>query len=188
MIGLKRKFPRKLFRQVSAAESIALMTVGVREGSAGDIDFDGTVVIAGRVEGDIRARRIVINKGAVVDGAAMARAVHINGSINGEIDAGLVSLGPNAVIKGNIHYDALKISTGASVWGLCRDRRRMDQSTPNTAHVDCVRPLPFSLLRSLRRRPKMVLEFPPGPKLRPAVRSMRAVWEGYLQSDRSNGS
>jgi len=188
MTSLKRNFPRKLIRMVSTAQNVALMTVGVGEGGAGDIDFDGTVLIAGRVEGDIRARRIVIDEGAVVDGAAVARAVHISGTVNGEIDAGLVSVGPNAVIKGNILYDALKISTGASVWGLCRDRRRMDQSVPDSAHVDSVRPLPFSLLRSLRRRPKMVPDLSPEPKLRPAMRSMRAIWEGYLQGDRSDRS
>ena len=188
MTSFRRNLQRKLFQKVSASQNVALTIVGTRENRIGDIDFDGNVQIDGHVEGDVRAKRIIIGNKALVDGTIVANSVHINGNVNGEIRSGLVSLGSNAVVKGNILYDVLKISAGASVWGLCRDRKRVDLSVADALHVDNVRPLPFSLVRSVRRNPKIIHDLSLRRNLRPAVRSMRAIWESHQEDGISEQS
>ena len=184
--SLKRSLGKKIFRKVSASRNVALTMVRIGEIKVGGINFDGTVQIDGRVEGDVRAKHIIIGNRALVDGAIVASSVRIDGTVNGEIRSALVSLGSNAVVKGNILYDALNISMGASVWGLCRDRRRVDLSLGDALHPDNVPPLPFNLVRSIHRKSKIIHDLSLRRKIQPAVRSMRAVWESYQQDEISD--
>ena len=89
----------------SAARDTTVLIIKGDEARTGGICFSGTVQVDGRVEGDIRCKRLVVTVHAFVDGAIMARTVHIEGTVNGPIDAATVFLAPTAVVKGNMTYE-----------------------------------------------------------------------------------
>jgi len=153
-------------------------------GQTGDVVSTGTVQVLGRLEGDIRAERIVVAQAAIVDGVLLARTVHIDGTVNGPIVADRVTLGPTARIKGNISYETVNIAAGASIIGYCLDRTRQE---PATAGRDAALALPFNRVCKAREKPN-----PSAPALQvrrraaPRTSSMKAVWRAY-QEGRTTG-
>lgn len=154
----------------------AALTVANGEHRIGDLEAAVSVHVQGRVEGDISANQIVITRNGRVDGAIVAQTVHIEGAVNGPIVASHVSLGPSARVKGNIDYDALNITGGASVCGICRDRSRQISGQAGSAARGSELSLPFSRARAACGKCASRLQ----PPLRP--RTMRAVWEGYVEA------
>jgi len=154
---------------------------------SGGISFSGTVQVDGRVEGDIRCKRLVVTAHAFIDGTIAARTAHIEGTVNGPIDAARVFLAPTAVVKGNITYEALNIATGASISGICRDCGQTRVRSLDGASTEGTPPLPFSLAKATCG--KSSVNIAPVPPLRLArsrrATSMKAVWEHYQQSART---
>jgi cytoskeletal protein CcmA (bactofilin family) len=82
--------------------------------SAGEIQFDG------EMEGDIRAKGLVIGEGAKVDGEVVAEKVRVAGTVEGAIRASEVELASGAYVKGDIVHTSLSIESGARFEGNCR--------------------------------------------------------------------
>jgi len=153
-------------------------------GHTGDVVSTGTVRILGRLEGDIRADRIVVAEAATVDGVLLARTVHVDGTVNGPIVADRVTLGSTARIKGNISYETVNIAAGASIIGYCLDRTRQE---PATAGRDTALALPFDRVRKTRGTPDTSAPaFQARQSARPRTGSMKAVWRAY-QDGRTPG-
>lgn len=163
----------------AAEKEGTVMVIGRDESRNGSISFNGTIQIDGRIEGDVRCKRLVVTSHALIDGTITARTAHVEGTVNGPIEAGRVFLGPTAVVKGNITYEALNISTGASISGFCRDRRHVHATgSANTAMEESA-PLPFNLAKAASRKSPGVMA-PVAPLALARSRrpgSMRAVWE-----------
>ncbi len=89
----------------------------------GEFHFSGSLEIHGAVNGKIIAddqngALIRILNGGSVTGEIMVPTVIINGYVKGEIFATTqVKLASKAIVKGNIHYSALEIESGARVSG-----------------------------------------------------------------------
>ena len=115
----------------------------------------------------------------LVDGTITARTIHIIGTVNGEIVSDAVSLGPDAIVKGNIHYQTLNIATGASLWGLCLNCRSVDLAGQATKHLNEGPPLPFNRAWATCRKARIVHEISSKAKIQPVMRSMKAVSESY---------
>ena len=153
-------------------------------GHVGDVVSTGTVQILGRLEGDIRAERIVVAETATIDGVLLARTVHIDGTVNGPIVADRVTLGPTARIKGNISYETVNIAAGASIIGYCLDRTRQE---PASAGRDAALALPFNRVCKTREKPNPTAPaFQARRSARPRTGSMKAVWRAY-QEGRTTG-
>lgn len=171
---------RRTFRINAAAEKEeSVMVIGSHESRNGSLSSTGTIQIDGRVEGDVRCKRLVVTARALIDGTITARTAHIDGAVNGPIDAGRVFLGPTAVVKGNITYEALNISTGASISGFCRDRRHIHGAGSAAAATEDSTPLPFNLAKAACRKSPGILA-PVAPLALARNRkpgSMRAAWE-----------
>ncbi|WP_370335060.1 polymer-forming cytoskeletal protein [Parvularcula marina] len=75
--------------------------------SAGEVQFDG------EIDGDIKAKGLVIGDGARVDGEVMAEKVRVSGSVEGSIRAVEVELASTAFVKGDITHKSLTIESGA---------------------------------------------------------------------------
>ena len=86
----------------------------------GDLISDGEIQIDGIVEGDIRARTLMIGEPAEVTGELFADSVAIYGTVTGQIKARSVSLAKTARMLGDIHHQDLSIEKGAFLEGHCR--------------------------------------------------------------------
>jgi cytoskeletal protein CcmA (bactofilin family) len=157
-------------------------TIPDRPRHDGDVVSTGTVRILGRLEGDIRADRIVVAGTATVDGVLLARTVHVDGTVNGPIIADRVTLGPTARIKGNISYETVNIAAGASIVGYCLDRTRQE---PAKAGRDAALALPFNRVWTTRGKPPVPAS-QAGRSTAPRTSSMKAVWRAY-QEGRTSG-
>ena len=86
----------------------------------GNVVSTGTVQIHGRVIGDIHAARLLISKGAVVEGKVIAQEAVIDGSFKGTIHGNSVKLQATAVVDGEIFKQSLVIEQNAQFEGVSR--------------------------------------------------------------------
>ena len=86
----------------------------------GDIVSDGEIQIDGSVEGDIRAKTLLIGEPAHIKGEVVAEVIEVFGSINGQIKATQVSLAKTAHMIGDILHENLSIEKGAFLEGHCK--------------------------------------------------------------------
>ena len=85
----------------------------------GDIVSDGEIQIDGTVEGDIRAKTLLIGEPANIKGEVVADTIEVFGSISGQIKATQVSLAKTAHMVGDILHENLSIEKGAFLEGHC---------------------------------------------------------------------
>jgi cytoskeletal protein CcmA (bactofilin family) len=84
----------------------------------GDVSSDGEVHIDGRLEGDMVCKMLTVGETGVVTGKISADTVRILGSVNGQVKAQAVELGPTARVVGDITHASLKVDAGAYVQGV----------------------------------------------------------------------
>ena len=110
--------------------SAALKVTGQLE-SAEDIQVEG------QVEGDIRARKVIIGAKASVKGTVFGDDVDLAGTVNGKIEAKTVVLAKTARMSGDIVHEVLQVDKGAYIDGHCRphgsvaqDKKPAEKPTP----------------------------------------------------------
>jgi cytoskeletal protein CcmA (bactofilin family) len=86
----------------------------------GNVVSTGTVQIHGRVIGDIHAARLLVSKGAVVEGKITAQEAVIDGNFKGAIHGNNVKLQATAVVDGEIFKQSLVIEQNAQFEGVSR--------------------------------------------------------------------
>jgi len=82
--------------------------------SAGDVQLEG------KVEGDIRARALIIGENATVIGDIYAEEAIVRGRIKGNINANKTQLCSSCHVEGDILHKALSVEVGAFFEGNCR--------------------------------------------------------------------
>lgn len=126
------------FRQSSARDRITPAKLGIQSlisaGTTfvGDIESIGGMKIDGNIVGNVAVRSetdawVLVAATAVVEGNITARVVAVCGCVKGSIRAKHIALMPTARIDGDIFYEVLRISEGATVNG------RLNQIEPGTA-------------------------------------------------------
>ena len=86
----------------------------------GDVSSQGEIQIDGTVEGDIRAKSVLIGENADIKGEVMADQVRIHGRINGLIKSRDVHLARTAHVVGDILHESMSIENGAFLDGHCK--------------------------------------------------------------------
>jgi cytoskeletal protein CcmA (bactofilin family) len=86
----------------------------------GDISSQGEVHIDGTVEGDVRAKTVLIGESADIKGEVLAEQVQIHGRINGLIKSRSVHLARTAHVVGDILHESMSIENGAFLEGHCK--------------------------------------------------------------------
>lgn len=86
----------------------------------GDMESDGEIHVDGQVEGDVRARALLVGETALVRGEIVAEVVEVHGRVDGQIKARTVHLAKKAHVVGDIVHEDLSIETGAFLEGHCR--------------------------------------------------------------------
>lgn len=93
----------------------ATTVIGPRFTFAGDIQTEGAVVVAGRVEGPIESADIVhVLAGAVVLGSVRGRAVVVDGAVEGHVQAAdALEVGHTGRVRGDLAAARIAIAEGA---------------------------------------------------------------------------
>lgn len=86
----------------------------------GNLNSQGEIQIDGTIEGDIRAKILLVGQGAEVKGEIVAETVQIHGIVHGQIKAKVVVLAKTARVTGDILHEDLSIEKGAFLEGHCR--------------------------------------------------------------------
>lgn len=86
----------------------------------GDLTSDGEIQVDGTIDGDIRARVLLVGETAHIKGEIIADAVRVHGHVNGQIKANSVNLAATAHVVGDILHENLSIEKGAFLEGHCR--------------------------------------------------------------------
>lgn len=84
--------------------------------------------VQGKVEGDIRASKIVVCAGGVVKGVLTADVIIIHGAVEGRVEAQDVLLCGSAVVSGDITHRSLGIDTTVAFEGNVKRRRVVELS------------------------------------------------------------
>lgn len=104
----------------SAPSQEIVSTLGPGLLITGNVVSTGAVQIHGRVIGDIHAARLMISKGAVVEGKVTAQEAVIDGTFKGTIYGNSVKLQATAVVDGEIFKQSLVIEQNAQFEGVSR--------------------------------------------------------------------
>jgi cytoskeletal protein CcmA (bactofilin family) len=107
----------------------------------GNVVSTGAVQIFGRVIGDIHAARLLISKGAEVEGTVMAQETAIEGQFKGTIHSNSVKLQATAQVDGEIFKQSLVIEQNAQFEGVAR-RLATSVEAPTAEHIKGQKPSP----------------------------------------------
>jgi cytoskeletal protein CcmA (bactofilin family) len=79
----------------------------------GSVTAEGLVEVNGQIDGELHCTSLVIARGAHVNGTVAAERVVVDGTVEGPIQGGDVTLKSQAHVVGDIHHQSLAIETGA---------------------------------------------------------------------------
>ena len=101
----------------------------------GDVLFNGRLHLDGNVEGAVRGEgaqaMLTLSEHAVVTGEVQAPHIVIDGTINGDVNAGeRLELASNARVEGNVYYKMLEMSAGARINGKMVHRAEPQRQLP----------------------------------------------------------
>jgi cytoskeletal protein CcmA (bactofilin family) len=122
--------------QQTPETSETISTLGPGMTIIGKIDCQGTLQIFGRIEGELRATKVLIGNGAQFDGNVIAEGVTIDGRLTGTIHATRVSLQRNAVVDGDIFHRVLSIDENARFEGSSRRVENPTAAPSNSLKLD----------------------------------------------------
>ena len=100
-------------RKAIASPSILSADLTIR----GEVETDGDLHIDGRIEGDVRSRRVTVGKEGQVTGAIIGDDVTIRGKVTGDVKARAVTLNKTAQVEATIEHDLLTVEPGAELLG-----------------------------------------------------------------------
>ncbi len=87
----------------------------------GDIHCEGAVDVAGLVSGNIYVSEMMVLDTGSVKGNLHVNKIEVNGHVQGEIVADVISLGKNAVVKGDLLFKtSLRTEEGADIEGYIK--------------------------------------------------------------------
>ncbi len=86
----------------------------------GDVEGEGALEIAGRVEGNIKCLSVHLLPGSIVYGDISAEKIDIEGEVVGDVKGRFVKCSSTAKIIGNIMHIFVQIENGAYIDGSCR--------------------------------------------------------------------
>jgi cytoskeletal protein CcmA (bactofilin family) len=86
----------------------------------GNLTSEGEIEIDGEVQGDVRAKRIIVGERAQITGALIADEVIVRGGVQGQIRALSVTFQATSRVEGDIFHKSLLIEEGALFEGRSR--------------------------------------------------------------------
>lgn len=93
--------------------SILMDDVTVR----GELDSMGEVHLHGILEGNIKARKVIIGPGGSIEGEVLADEAEIHGRLKGRAVVRVVVIGETARVEGRIFHHKIDVARGAHIEG-----------------------------------------------------------------------
>lgn len=88
----------------------------------GELSFDKSLVVKGRLEGTIASSGdLFVNEGSTVDATVKAALISVRGTVNGQLIAReRIELFSSAVVQGTLQAPDLIVQSGCRLNGECR--------------------------------------------------------------------
>lgn len=104
-----------LRRNAAAADDLSVVGAGLTV--LGDVDCPGYLQVFGTVEGDVRARTLIVEIDGHIEGQVFAQKLVVGGSISGPVTATDIRIEATAKVMGNIMHNMLTVEPGAFIEG-----------------------------------------------------------------------
>ena len=130
-----------MFKNSSPQTEDGTSLIGEGLNIEGDLVCQGSIEVAGIMNGSVKAANLKILETGSVIGAIKADKFEVFGFIEGEIYADDIKIGKTATIKGDIYFkDNLKIDEGADVDGYIKRVKQNNQSSISQSKKDTKKP------------------------------------------------
>jgi cytoskeletal protein CcmA (bactofilin family) len=91
----------------------------------------GSLLIAGRIEGEVHGESVTVGETGSVTGTIVARTIVVQGEVRGALKGGAVVLNATSRVDGDIVKQSLAISEGAQFDGSVRRAKDAAEVTPD---------------------------------------------------------
>jgi len=81
----------------------------------GSVESSGDIVLAGKVEGDVICKSLVVKDEAVISGSVKTEEVVIAGQVSGDVTSDRVQLTSTAKFDGTLRCSGIEVEAGAHV-------------------------------------------------------------------------
>lgn len=102
---------------VPALENPSMSVIGADTDVEGNLNSDGEVRIEGRLRGEVRARRCIVEADGTVEGQVIADEIVVRGRVEGPLKGYLVHLENGAQVRGDVVNERIVIDSGAELTG-----------------------------------------------------------------------
>ena len=107
----------KLFKEIEKDRGTIPSIISEGSEFKGNIKTSGEIQIDGVLNGNVRAKQIVVGVNGNVRGNVTANFLRICGKIEGEIRAETVEIVSSASVKGNVFKKTISIESGSKIIG-----------------------------------------------------------------------
>ena len=107
----------KLFKEIEKDRGTIPSIISEGSEFKGNIKTSGEIQIDGVLNGNVRAKQIVVGVNGNVRGNVTANFLRICGKIEGEIRAETLEIVSSATVKGNVFKKTISIESGSKVIG-----------------------------------------------------------------------
>jgi len=107
----------KLFKEIEKERGTIPSIISEGSEFKGNVKTSGEIQIDGVLNGNVRAKQIVVGVNGNVRGNVTANFLRICGKIEGEIRAETLEIVSSATVKGNVFKKTISIESGSKVTG-----------------------------------------------------------------------
>jgi len=102
----------------------------------GEIDCKGEIEIAGKVKGNVRAKKLRILETGSIKGLVQADDVEVLGYMVGNIESVNIHVGNKGVVRGDLRFESnLSILEGADIFGHVQKNKKEKAKRSDTDKV-----------------------------------------------------
>ena len=107
----------KLFKEIEKDRGTIPSIISEGSEFKGNIKTSGEIQIDGVLNGNVRAKQVVVGVNGNVRGNVTANFLRICGKIEGEIRAETLEIVSSASVKGNVYKKTISIESGSKITG-----------------------------------------------------------------------
>jgi cytoskeletal protein CcmA (bactofilin family) len=86
----------------------------------GNVTSEGDVQLDGTIDGNLKAKSLVIGAAGSIRGEVKVDKVQVQGTVTGPIRGRTVEISKTAKVTGDVFYESLTVETGAVIDGACK--------------------------------------------------------------------